>query len=85
MMARPGKMSAQGDELMNWKPSWSMPPQLGVGGCSPTPRKLKPASARSAKPRDSASWMMIGEATLGMTWRPISRLEVAPRLRADSM
>ena len=50
MMARPGKISAHGDELMNWKPSWSMPPQLGVGGSSPTPRKLNPASASRAKP-----------------------------------
>ena len=29
--------------------------------------------------------MMIGEATLGSKWRARSRLDVAPRLRADSM
>ena len=85
MMAIPGKMTAQGAELMNWNPSWSIPPQLGVGGCSPIPRKLKPASMSRAKPRARASWMMIGEATFGTTWRPRSLLEVAPRLRADSM
>ena len=55
MMATPGKMTAHGAELMNWKPSWSIPPQLGVGGCSPMPRKLRPASVRRAKPRASAS------------------------------
>ena len=49
------------------------------------PRKLRPASVSMAKPRARASWMMMGEATLGSTWRARSRLDVAPRLRADSM
>ncbi len=67
MIANPGKTSAQGAVLMNWNPSWSIPPQLGVGGCSPTPRKLRPASVRRANPSASAIWMMIGEATFGTT------------------
>ena len=51
----PGKMTAQGGGVDELEALLSMPPQLGVGGCSPMPRKLRPASVRSAKPSARAS------------------------------
>ena len=41
----------QGWVSMNFLPNWSMPPQLGMSGEIPTPKKLSAASATMAKPR----------------------------------
>jgi hypothetical protein len=45
MMANPGKMVRWGAINIKLLPSLSIEPQLGVGGCTPNPKKLSPASA----------------------------------------
>ena len=44
-IARPGNISTHGAWISTSRPSASMPPSDGVGGCVPRPRKLRPASS----------------------------------------
>ncbi len=50
-----------------------MPPQVGVGGWAPNPRKLKPASNRIADAKLDEAITKIGPAILGKIWRIIMR------------
>ena len=62
-----------------------MPPQAGVGGCTPAPMKLSPASTRMMPAADSDASTMMGATTLGSRCRSMIRLGPAPRARAASM
>ena len=42
-MATPGTIDRYGAMSMYPKENWSIEPQVGVGGLTPTPRKLRPA------------------------------------------
>src|SRR5437763_1507707 len=59
-----------------------MPPQDGVGGGTPRPRKLSPASARIAPPIVTEETTMMYELTLGSTWRNNIRSGRAQTTRA---
>src|SRR5262245_20199685 len=67
-----------------WLPLRSMLPQLGLGGGSPRPRKLRPASARMTPAIPTVAWTMTGPAMLGRRWRTRMRSELAPAARAES-
>ena len=45
MIARPGNVVKWGATRRNCLPSFSMEPHEGVGGCAPSPRKLRLPSA----------------------------------------
>ena len=61
-----------------------MLPRLGVGGGTPTPRKLSAASAKIAVPRLSVAMTATGATHCGAIWRAMMRVGVAPRHRAAS-
>src|SRR5437016_11483373 len=61
-----------------------MPPQLGVGGGMPAPRKLRLASAKMAAPAVSEAWTRIVLMIFGSTWAVAIRAELAPTARALS-
>jgi hypothetical protein len=46
VIARPGKIASQGVALIPLHPSATICPQLGKGGGTPNPMKLKTASVR---------------------------------------
>jgi hypothetical protein len=46
-----------------------MPPQLGISGGRPYPRKLREASAIITPPMLMEKMMMTGAIILGRTWR----------------
>ena len=59
-----------------------MPPQLGAGGCVPSPRKLSAASTRMTIERLRLVWTARVGARLGKMWPPRMRRCEAPRARA---
>ena len=46
-----------------------MPPQLGIGSCTPRPRKLSVASAMMMKPTPTEARTISGATMLGRMWR----------------
>src|SRR5579864_4022328 len=62
----------------------SMLPRLGVGGGTPTPRKLSAASAKIAEPRLTVAITATGARHCGAIWRIMIRGAVAPTHRAAS-
>ena len=52
---------------MNVRPCWIIEPQLGLGGSTPNPSRLSPASAISAAPIASDTATINGDATFGNT------------------
>ena len=85
LMAMPGKMAIHGACSKKVRlPTLSIPPQVGVGGGGPRPRKLSDDSTRIAVPSDVEAMTMIGAITLGSRcWKTI-RPPPAPRQRAAS-
>ncbi len=63
----------------------SSPPQLAVGGCTPTPRNDTPASTRIAVPTVIEAATMIGVSAFGSTWRHMRRSGGTPAERDASM
>jgi len=61
----PGKIVRCGAISKNWRPSDSIAPQLGVGACTPSPKKLKPASATMADAIPNVASTMIGAMMFG--------------------
>ena len=57
-------------------------PQSGVGGCGPSPRKLKVAAEIMVVAKMIDACTMIGAATLGRMCRVRIRRTCAPMLRA---
>ena len=59
-----------------------MRPQVGVGGGTPMPRKLRPASRRIVPEVLSAAITMSVGATFGSTWRSEDAAVAGPHARA---
>src|SRR5207245_2136892 len=78
-MARPGKSDSQGVAWMNATLAFRSHPQLGVGGCVPSPRKDSVASTMMEVAIPRVVVTMIGARQLGRTWRTRMRGERTPR------
>ena len=61
-----------------------MPPQVGVGGGVPNPRKLSAASITMALPSHTVAMTRMGANTFGSTWRATTRPGDAPSAWAAS-
>ena len=48
MIAKPGNVAIHHASLMKSRPSASIAPHSGVGGCAPKPRKLRAAAHKMA-------------------------------------
>ena len=59
-----------------------MPPQLGVGGCAPIPKKLSPLSIRMAPAKLAADIIITGAIALGKICFVIILQSVNPNARA---
>jgi hypothetical protein len=66
MIARPGKMHSHGAERIYGRPSESMAPHSGIGGATPTPRKLREEAAMMLLPIASVTCTMMGDRQFGM-------------------
>src|SRR5437879_2452318 len=85
LIARPGKMARYGAVSRLRRPSpLSIPPQVGVGGGVPRPRKLRAASMTMALPSQTVAMTRIGAKTFGSTWRRTIRAGDAPEASAAS-
>src|SRR5262249_61210792 len=66
MRAAPGKNDIHHcPETIKGLPSLIITPHSGVGGCRPTPKKLKPAVFKMAQEIFVVDWVMSGERELG--------------------
>ena len=65
----PGKIVRCGASNRCDRPASSMVPQLGVGGCTPRPRKLSAASAMIAPAMPSVAWTTTAGSAVGSTCR----------------
>src|SRR6516165_500566 len=83
-MARPGNVAIQGAVSINDRPVASIEPHSGVGGVAPRPRNDSPAVSTMVNPTVSVAKTMIGDRTLGRTWRPRMRTAPAPTAPAAS-
>src|SRR5262249_19630466 len=81
-MARPGHHAIHGAVSRNCWAALSMVPQLGRGGCTPSPRKDRIASAMTAPGMDTVAWTRSALLMLGRMWRAMTRRSPAPRARA---
>ena len=82
----PGGIQSQGIDsstVSDWA-SFSMLPQLGVGGCTPRPRKLSPASSRIAFAMPNVAATITGARAFGSMWRKMMRPFDAPTVRLAS-
>ena len=70
---------------MNVRPCWIIEPQLGLGGSTPKPSRLSPASAISAAPIASDTATISGDATFGSTRLRRTRPGFVPIDRDASM
>ena len=77
-MHRPAEIEVSGLVVIAAWPSAMMLPQVGVGGLTPSPRKLKPASARIAEAALSVATTITGGSAFGITWRSRMRVVVRP-------
>ena len=73
VIMRPGGTQNQGMSSMieMFCASLSMLPQLGIGTCTPKPKKLSPASVRMALAMPKLAATVMGATTLGRMWRMI--------------
>ena len=79
-------MASQGWASMKRRASAeSMAPQEAVWGGTPTPRKLRAASARMALAMVTEATTMMGAVTLGRRCRAMMRSWRQPTVRAASM
>ncbi len=62
-----------------------MVPQEGVGGCTPSPRKERPASRTIVSPIPSVAATITGAIVFGMRWRTTRRARERPRARPACM
>ena len=75
-------MSILGSGMFNLTPSRIIPPQLGVGGLTPNPMKLRFASWRMAVAIQRVPTTRISLAMLGRMWTKMMRKSLIPRARA---
>ena len=66
-------------------PSFTMTPQLGVGGCMPTPMKLRNASMKMAEGMAKVRVTMTGPRMLGTRCRRTTLPGLVPEARAAAM
>ncbi|MNL35583.1 hypothetical protein D3C87_1576240 [compost metagenome] len=81
-MADPGKIDIQGAWVMKFLAVFSIEPHDGVGGCRPSPRNDRLASAMMAVAMVMVACTISGGITLGNTCRPMIRKSDAPSARA---
>jgi hypothetical protein len=82
--ASPGGIAWKGaSRIVRWALA-SMLPQLAAGGCTPSPRKLSPASIVMAAANTNVACTAIGPVMLGATWWRSRRQRPAPVTRAPS-
>src|SRR5437588_431916 len=82
--AAAGKSTRWGASKRCERPSFSIDPQLAVGGGTPRPRKLMVASASTAPAMPMAACTMTGWIMLGQIWWLTMRQSLAPSARAAS-
>src|SRR5713226_11400 len=73
MSTSPGNVEIHQAESRYSRPSCTMPPQDGVGGWMPRPRKESVASSTMARANSRVAITTIEESTLGSTWRSTTR------------
>jgi hypothetical protein len=84
MIAKPGTVTSQGSMVRKVMPELIMFPQVGMGGFTPNPRKLKAASIRMAVAIQRLPMTMIGPEMLGITWKKRIPASLLPISRAAS-
>jgi len=67
--------------VINCSESLSMAPHSGVGGCAPSPKKLKPAASSTAEANPIVDCTMMGVAALGRMTLNIRRILEEPLIR----
>src|SRR5215469_6998866 len=83
-MPSPGNtVSHQSPTISIERPSASIEPQAGSGGGTPTPRKLREASAMMTTPIVRLASTIVEFSTLGRMWRKITRARLAPAISAS--
>ena len=80
-MATPEEMEIHGPETIWLRPSLRMEPHVGSGGCTPMPRKLKPASIMMANAALSVARTTMGVRILGSTCLVMIQKLLAPSPR----
>ena len=83
-MASPEKIALHGDSIRKLRPSDSISPSDGVGGCVPRPRKESDASTRIAAESSRLVCTSMTLARLGRTCRKMMRASPAPMARAPA-
>ena len=68
-MASPGKVEIHHARPSTSRPTATISPHSGVGGCAPSPRKLRPAPTEMAWPNSSVESTSSGIAMFGSTCR----------------
>src|SRR5206468_5435492 len=81
-IATPGAIETHGATRSKSRPSATIAPHDGVGGCAPRPMNDSAASAMIAPPMPSVAATITGAITLGSRWRAMIRASDAPRARA---
>ena len=81
----PGRMGSHQATLSSSRPSAMSRPQVTSGGCTPTPRKLSPASASITWPISTTNSTRMRGTTLGSTWVNSTAGTVQPVATAASM
>ena len=84
-MAMPGNSEIQGLDWMNATLAFRSQPQLGVGGCVPSPRNDRVASTMIDVAMPSVVVTMIGARQFGRTWRSKIRGSRTPTARHASI
>ena len=82
---RPGNRITQGALNTSADPADIIPPQLGTGGCAPSPKKPSVASRMMASPVASIAETSTGASVFGNRWRNRICPFPAPSDRAASM
>ena len=81
-MARPGKVASHHAVERYTRPSASMPPQVGVGGWTPRPRKDSADSMTMTRAMSRVATTSHGVKAFGSTWRRTTRPSRLPRAMA---
>jgi hypothetical protein len=85
MIISPGKTVIQGASKRKERPELMIEPQLGKGGCIPSPKKLSVASTIMAFGTSSVVKTTKGAREFGKMWRNIILRSEYPRILAASM
>ena len=78
----PGGAASQGELTSQGAALFSRPPQVGIGGWTPKPRKDRADSSMIDPPTARVADTTMGPSMFGRMWRRISRPGPAPRARA---